>query len=304
MYNEKIKNEFMSFYEKKRVIKHTTLTGLFNKIEEYEKEHEKDCCFFRQEEIILMYKGFHAKSVNVLENYTVYLKAYADYCSVVGVYNNNCYMRIKKSALMECIDSKTKKQKFITREQLDEIEIELYNYTDKAIVECLWHGIGGKSMGDIVSLNREMINKDKKCICFADGRIVNITDKLYIYLDKAFKENEYRCYGITGQVKRVFGSDCLYKERDNAHALDSEDKYFRWIYRRIQNYRGHTGNPMMTMKTIQASGLLYKIKDGINRTGLSLRDFLRTEEGKNLADQYGYGEAYVDVLSNKFMSVI
>lgn len=63
--------------------------------------------------------------------------------------------------LLQCLDTETLNQKFLTREQLDDIEDELYNYTDKALLELLWEGISGKSMEDIVALNRSMISEDK-----------------------------------------------------------------------------------------------------------------------------------------------
>ena len=68
------------------------------------------------------------------------------------------------------IDPELQKQMYITREQLDDIEDELFNYTDKAIVEALWHGISGKSMRDLTSLHEKMFDEDKTSLIFPDGR--------------------------------------------------------------------------------------------------------------------------------------
>ena len=304
-FNSEVKEKFIKDYMRSRVVMYTSLTGLFNKTAYFEDLKGKDCCNFSQKEIIEMYKEFQAKSVNVLENYNVHLKSYTAYC----IYNNICienhYTDITKELLLNCIDPNIQKQKFITREQLDDIEDELYNWTDKAIIECLWNGISGKSMEDLVSLNRSMISADKKYIWFNDNRKIEITPKLYEYLNKAFDEDMYVCYGEVVRVRKLNGQDCLYKEMDNAHTLDSDDKFFRWVYRRIMTYKKYVGLPMLTMKNIQASGLLHKIKEGMEQNNLELREFLYTDEGKILAQQYGYNlNSYVDVLSNKFMGVI
>ena len=82
-----------------------------------------------------MYKGFDAKSVHVLENYNVYLKSYSIFCMHHGLCNTNNYADINKAMLLKCLDTEILNQKFLTREQLDDIEDELYNYTDKALLE-------------------------------------------------------------------------------------------------------------------------------------------------------------------------
>lgn len=304
-YNEEVKIQFINDYKRSRVVAETSLTGMFNKTCKYEQQKGKDCHSFSRKEILAMYKRFEAKSVHVLENYNVYLKSYSIFCMHHGLCKKNNYADINKAMLLQCIDTEILNQKFLTREQLDDIENELYNYTDKALLELLWEGISGKSMEDIVSLNRSMISEDKQYICFSDGRKIKMSRKLYNYLDKAFSEKEYMCYGMTVRVKQLIGDDCLYKEMDNAYTVDSDDKFFRWVYRRIQTYRKYVDMPLLTMKALAASGLLYKIKNAMEEHKLGLREFLYTEEGKRLAQQYGYNlNSYVDVIANKFADFV
>lgn len=304
-YNEEVKTQFINDYMRSRVVAETSLSGLFNKTAAIEEEKDKDCSEFTQDEILDMYRRFNAKSVHVLENYNVHLKSYVGFCMYKGLCTENNYTNISKHMLTGCISEEIKAQKILTREQLDDIEDELYNYTDKAILECLWHGISGKSMDNLVSLDRSMISADKKYINLKDGSKVKLTKKLYEYLDKAFDEKEYMCYGRTIRVKELVGEDCLYKEMDNAYTADSDDKFFRWVYRRIKTYREYVDLPMLTMKNIQASGLLDAIQRGMKRNDMNLREFLHTEEGESLAAQYGYNlKFYVDVIANKFVGYL
>ena len=58
---------------------------------------------------------------------------------------------------------------------------------------------------------------------------------------------------------------------------------------------------ILTMKTIQASGLLYELQKGMKENNCSMREFLYTEQGKELAMQYGYKQDYyIDVISDKY----
>jgi hypothetical protein len=188
---------------------------------------------------------------------------------------------------------------------MTEIEDQLYNWTDKAILECLWEGISGPSMIDLVNLNVHMVNTKEKSIYFSDGRIISLTDRLYTYLMQAFDEVEYMCYGETLRVKKLIGIGSLYKERDNAHAADSNDKAFRWVYRKIQNFKDHVGIPRLTMKNIHISGMYYYLCQGMQETGLDLKSFLRSEDGKDLAKKYGFhSESYVDNLTHRFKDFV
>ena len=118
---------------------------------------------------------------------------------------------------------------------------------------------------------------------------------------KAFKETEYLCYGNTLRVEKVNGYGRLYKERANSYAGDSDDVVFRNFYRKIMNYRKYLDIPILTMKTIQASGLLHAIKTGMKESNSTMREFLATEQGKELALQYGYKlDHYVDVIADKY----
>lgn len=301
-YNEEAKAGFIKDYMRSRIVAATSLSGLFNKTAWFENRLGKDCSKFTKEEIMSMYKQFNAKSLSVLGNYNVYLKSYTTLMRYNKQVNNeNAYENITKEDLKKCFDAEIQKQIIITREQLDDIENELLNYTDKAIVEALWHGISGKSMCDLTSLNASMLSEDKNSIILLGGRIIQISKKLSEYLEKAFKETEYLCYGNTLRVEKLNGYGSLYKERANAHAGDSDDVRFRWVYRKIQNYRKQLDIPMLTMKNIQASGLFYELKNGMTRNNCSMREFLATEPGKELALQYGYKlDHYIDVIAEKY----
>lgn len=304
MYQSEMKEGFIKDYLRARVVARTSLYSLFRKTEPFEKKRNKDCSKFNEEEILGMYTEFKAKSVYVLLNYNTILKAY---CAWRNYYKKetvtDSYNNITIELLKPCVPKDS--NKFLSREEIIEIEDQLYNWTDKAILECLWEGISGPSMNDLVRINKDMVNSEEKSLYFSDGRIIQLTDRLYEFLIKAFDETEYMCYGETLRVKKLVGIGRLYKERDNAHAADSDDRNFRWVYRKVQNFRDHVGIPGLTMKNIHISGFYHYLCQGMQETGLDLKSFLRSYDGQNLADKYGFhSESYVDNLTHRFKDFV
>ena len=299
-----MKEGFIKDYMRSRVVARTSLYSLLRKTEPFEKKYNKDCSQFNQDEVAMMYTDFKAKSVYVLLNYNTILKAY---CAWRRYYHKEKVTESYENITTELLKTYVPKDsnKFLSRDEITEIEDQLYNWTDKAILECLWEGISGPSMIDLVNINKSMVDLKEKEMYFSDGRIIKLTDRLCEFLSKAFNETEYMCYGESLRVKKLAGAGNLYKERDNAYAADSNDKYFRWVYRKVQNFRDHVGIPGLTMKNIHISGMYHYLCQGMQETGLDLKSFLRSEYGQDLADKYGFhSESYVDNLTHRFKDFV
>ena len=288
MYNEKMKEGFCKEYLKSRIIQKTTLYGMFRRIAPYEKKLKKDVSLFNKDEAIEMYIEFKSRSVYTLMNNNTILKAY---CAWKKYYHNpnleSVYEDITLDDLRPCIDKDA--SKLLSRDEITEIENQLLNSTDAAIIELLFNGVAGKNMEDIYSVSRECVNGD---VLIVNGKEFIMTDRLKELLPKAFAETKLMSYGSSMRVAPVIGEGQIYKERSNARGVDTDDSRFRYFYRRIQIYRDYLGIPSLTMKNISASGLWYYLNCGMNETGLDLRNFLRTQQGKKLAAIYGFSEDY------------
>lgn len=305
MYNKEVKEGFIRDYMRSRVVSKTSVYALFKKTWIFEEEFKKDCCEFNEEEAMRMFYEFKCKSIYTLLNNNTIIKAY---CAYMRYYHNLkteiVYENFTINDLKPCVAES--KNKLITREDLIDIKNELLNAVDKCILEALWEGISGSSMCDITGLCSEQLDRKRKQLHFKDGRILNLTDELYNDLIKAFEQTKYICYGETLREKTMLGYGRLYKERDNAIGdLDSEDRRFRWIYRKIQIFRDHVGMPWLTMKIIQNSGFAHYLKLGMDETGLGLKEFLKTDHGKELAQRYGYNSQYaIDNIVHKYKDYV
>ena len=307
MYNEVVKQDFIKDYMRSRVVMQTTLTGLFNKVEKFETEKKKDCCEFNLNEILDMLSQFNARSVSVLENSVTYLRAYGNYMVYHQHTKENNYNPITKDMLANCIDPEIIKQKFLSKAEIDELVEQLFNYSDKALILGLFNGISGKNMEDLVSLREDMLSDDGKFLILNSGKSIEIDESFKEILLKAFAEDELISMGETMKIRKVKGIGRLYKEGMNAlpEVQFTGDKCFRYVYRRIMLIRDYFDINLLTMKTIQASGLKHTLEEQLKKTKLSLREFLKTEKGEEISHRYGYSSKnYVDVIADKMQDVL
>lgn len=295
MYAEEQKESFIEEYLCSKIVAETSLYALFRKTEDFERKFNKDVSDFNKEEIISMLKGFKSRSVNSLLNYVIILKHYSRWVS--GIIGQNEYESIGKHDVINFIDKEA--SVLLNREDIDEIENQLLNWSDKAIVELLWNGIAGQSMKDIYSLSRDNVDFDNKIIITETSQYP-LTKQLEDILIKAFDEDELISYGNTMRIIPVKGIGCIYKERANSTGISSDDAQFRYIYRKILIFRNYLDMPNITMKNIQASGLWHYIQIGMSKRGLGLREFLKTKDGEILAKRYGFGDYWVDNIASKY----
>lgn len=290
MFNKAQKETFIKEYLRSKVVAETSLYAVFKKTEPFEIKLNKDTSKFTREEILDMFAQFKAKSVNSLLNYAIILKHYSRWMC-----GENEYESIVKADVVDLIDKSG--NILLSREEIDDIEVQLLNWSDKAIVELLWEGVSGQSMNDIYSVTEECIRGDK---LYVNGKEFLMTNRLKELLPKAFAETETMSYGRTMRISQVIGKGRIYKERTNTRGVDSDDVHFRYFYRKIQIFRDYLDIPGLTMKNIQSSGLWYYLQCGMKEMKLGLRDFLKTDQGEILAKKYGFGDYYIDNICQKY----
>lgn len=249
----------MTEYLRSKVVTPTTLNAVFKRVAPFERKLKKDVSKFNENEIVDMYQVMNFKTVKTLQNYNNYLKSYTLYMQHCKGGKYNAYEHITKEMLQQCIDESVKANKYLSYDQFQDVKNDLLNYTDMAILECLWVGIAGKNLTDLTYLRKENINISNMTVTLKSGKVVKLYEELYNLLLKTFDETECVCYGSTIKVKPVMGAGALYKVRDNVYK-DSDDVRFRWIYRKIMTIREYLDIPELSMKTLHGVGMLHKIK--------------------------------------------
>lgn len=307
MYTNELEIEdFLKEYKRSRVIIETTVRATLNRAVEFEHRFNKPFYCFTTEEALEMYKNVHAISVVTLQNNNLVLKhatrwfAYK-YRKEVA----NTYEEMTKDVLSEVVDVDKQKSLILSREDIDNLKDNLLNKIDQAIVEMLFQGAGGEWLKEVAFLDRRQLDREHLMVYFKTGKNLPVTDEICDLLIEAFAEDELVSFGSTTRVSKVTGSG-LYKVRCNAlsdnsdyHSEQDVQRRYRFIQRRLLLITKDLGIRLKA-SGLQASGLLHYIRLGMEETGLSFKEFVRTERAKWLAQRYDIrSELYAQIIQDK-----
>jgi hypothetical protein len=218
----------------------------------------------------------------------------------------SAYENMTKELIQECVDTQRKASLILTKDELEEIQSELLNWTDKAILFLLFEGVGGHMLKELMFMDWDQVSQTDLKIYFRSGKTIDITAEQYELLRYAFQEEELISFGSTNRISRV-KSLGIYKARfnslsDNDNITDAGDieRRYRFCQRRLMLISKDLG-VAITSGSIQESGFLHYIKEGMQSSGLDFLQYIKTEECKALARRYDlYTDLYVQVVKDKF----
>ena len=304
---EKQVESFLSEYKRSRVIIETTVRATLNRALGFEKQFQKPFYKFSIEEILEMYKSMHAISDRSLQNTNLTLKHAARWMiDHKGVDAKSSYEEMTKELIQECVDTKRKESLILTKDELEGILEGLLNWTDKAILFLLFEGVGGHMLKELMFMDWDQVSRKDLKIYFRSGKMIDITAEEYELLKRAFQEEELISFGTTSRVSKV-KSLGIYKARfnslsDNDDITDVSDieRRYRFCQRRLMLISKDL-SINITSGSIQESGFLHYIKEGIQQSGLDFLQYIKTEECKALARRYDlYTDLYVQIVKDKF----
>ena len=308
MYTSELEiEEFLNEYARSRVIIITTARATLNRAAGFEHKFGKPFYQFTTDEALEMYKSIHAISVVSLQNNNLVLKHATRWFA--HQYNkevSDAYETMTKEQVGTVIDVEKQRSMILSREDVDNIQSNLINAIDRAIVEMLFQGVGGESLKELTFMDASNVDLTNHVLYFRTGKIVPVTDEICDMLAEAFAEDELASFGSTTRVSKVSGNS-IYKHRcnvlsDNADYNNKADieRRYRWAQRRLILMSQDLG-VKLTAGGLQASGLLHYIQLDMKETGLSFREFVKSEACRELAQRYDIrSEFYSQVLVEKF----
>ena len=159
---------------------------------------------------------------------------------------------------------------------------------------------------ELTFMHWEQVSEQDLKVYFKNGKVIDITAQDYEMLKQGFNEDELMSFGSTSRVSKV-RSLGLYKARfnalsDNDNPEDSADleRRYRWTQRRLHLISQDLG-VKLTSGGIQSSGLLWHLQQGVKETGMTFREYVRTEAAGVLARRYDiFSEYYGQILLEKF----
>ena len=305
---EKEIEKFLNEYARSRVVILTTTRATLNRAVSFERKFGKPFYQFTTDEALEMFRDVHAISVVSLQNSNLVLKHAARWFAFqYGIEVSDAYETMTKEQLGTVIDVEKQHSMILSREDIDNIQSNLLNAIDRAIVEMLFQGVGGESLKELTFMDASNVDRANHAMYFRTGKVIPVTDGICDMLMEAFAEDELMSFGSTSRVSKVSGNG-LYKLRcnvlsENANPNDKADaeRRYRWTQRRLILMSQDLGIKL-TAGGLQASGLLHNIKLCVKEMGLGFREFVKTEQAKELARRYDIKseEFFSQILSDKF----
>ena len=298
---------FLREYSRSRVIVEATVRATLNRALEFERKFQKPFYEFTVDEILEMYKSAHAISDRSLQNTNLTLKHAARWMvNQKGLNAQIPYENITKELMQGCVDTNKKKNMIVTQEDLEEIQSQLLNWTDKGILQMLFLGAGSNWLKELTFFDMSQISKKGGLIYFKTSKTIHITEEDYELIRKACAEEELISFGETSRISKV-KSHGFFKQRfnalsDNGDPTDVQDleRRFRFVQRRLLLISKDLGL-QLTSSGIQTGGLLHHLKQGVETSSLPFREYVKTQEARELARRYDIlTDFYSQILIEKF----
>lgn len=299
--------EFIKDYRRSRVVAIPSVMATLNRALEFEEKFNKVFYEFTEDEVIEMYRTVGAISVRSLQNINLILKHASRWILDQQKKDiSNIYDVITKDVISKCIDTTKKEGLILSRDQLSNIQNELLNDTDKAILELLFLGVGGKWLKELTFLDMSQVDRKNGLIYFRTGKIISIDENVYELIKNACREDELISFGETLRTSKVT-SHGIFKERCNALSSSNDqnderdlERRFRFVQRRLLLMSKEFGI-QLTSGALQSSGLLYMLQQGVKEAGLSFREYVKTEEAAHISRRYDvYTKLYSQILIERF----
>lgn len=305
--SEKEIEDFLVEYKRSKVIIETTAKAALNRAIEFEYKFNKPFHLFTVEEALTMYESAHAVSVVSLQNTNLLLKnASRWFRHKNGGTIDGAYEKITKDMLETVIDTEKQRSMILSRDDVDDIKANLLNYTDKAIVEALFLGFGSLWLRELSFFTMSQVDTSDYTVYFKTGKSIPIDKETYELFEAACEEDELISFGSTARVAKV-DSYGIYKLRANALTTNPDwdnegdmERRYRFILRRLALISKDLG-VKVSPTGLQSSGLLWHLQQGIKETGMTFREFVKTETAGELARRYDiFSEYYGQILLEKF----
>lgn len=254
---------------------------LFRRVEDWEKDKEKDIYDWSVEEIIEFYKWLSTPSLESLMIMNNQYKLYAAFALKNGMIrdNQNHFDEIDLETLNTCVNYGLIKRQIITRKNLLDIltSSDVENISDQVIALAIFEGIGGKNMEELTALEPTDINIQTKEVSLISGRKFKISDKLIAWCFES--ADEYNYYNSMSKIsnKSYLLSDTRVIKRLSNSTVDSVQQRHKTINRRLDHIKALTNCGAFAIGALRESGRLEMIRN-LRNSGLSLDEALKNDE--------------------------
>jgi integrase len=310
---EGLKERFLSQYDENTRRMYKYVLGKSNDMEE---QLDKDVCNFTFEEADLLLYGFNAKSWQSIATQKTIFARYVDFAISEGYVptkiNYFSDSLIGNDTLEKYINKTAMEHKYITFDQLNEIEGFCENPQDEINFELLYFGVKGENGEELVNLEIKDVDKENNQLTLTrnDGtqRIIEVPERVIEKIHDAIEQKQYKkSNGVvdesvrtpefeiieTKYILRVAGRERL--GRVDPQIISSRLKKICAWYGDFFEHLNPTN--------VWVSGQIYYAKQYMKKNGLKPEE-LKRQDYMTINRHFGYDEKYWFTTKNRILKYL
>lgn len=283
-YNQEEKEEFLETIELDEV--KNIYKYLFSKSKGAEILYQKDLYSFTLEQIEDVMRNVNPSTMNSAANTKSRINHYISWAIRHGRRENNInpIQGTTREWEKKFIDKNIKRH--LTENELYDIIESLHNAQDQALVQCLFEGIKGQGLSELISMRYNKINWNKNIVTVWDKkynreRDVVVSDRCMRYIENAYKQEVYTSQDTEVEKELVQFEDYIFKNvKWRASKFNNITRTN--LTKRLYIIKEYFELDEFTAKTISEAGQIKMAADLIKERGK-----LEKEEFAIIGDQFG-----------------
>ncbi len=251
----------------------------------------KDIYDFTLEECDKLLKSYNNRSLDMANVNKSCLESYVDFCIQEGYVSTlvNFFKGLSRQDLNKYVDKEAIRNKYITYEELLELEQQCVNAQDAVIARLLFIGVRGEECSDLISLKVDNVTPEK--IILQDREII-IDNSTYELVQEAIHQDQY-IKGNGEPSASVRSLNMVLNQSEYVIKSSGSKKVgeinYQTLRMRVNRVKDYFGNPYLNIRNIWFSGIIHAIKQIKEQKGeLTKEDYI------NVHRTFGYAEGYVN----------
>lgn len=267
-YNYDTKEEYLDSLESEGTRGNFEL--LFSKSKSTEEFFEKDLLSFNLNEIGKVVQNTNPTTIISAVNTVSRIRRYISWAITNGRRQNNIHPLdgVSNKWERQFVDDMVKR--FITEEGIKDIVDDLPNAQDQALVQCIFEGVNGKGLSELLTLNAKRIDWDNNELTLVNEkgeiRKITVSDRCMRLIDSAYREEVYYLETNGTELELVDYQDNIFK---NVSYVNSKFKEVTigTLRQRISRIKNNYDLEEFSATTVSQSGQIKMAKDIYEETG-------------------------------------
>lgn len=276
MFNQEQKERYINAKEETTIVANNYLKRLFNYMEKYEEEKQKDLSQFTAFEIMECYKLFNLRSFDALNVRNSAYSLYTQWCLEQNLVpdGQNHYLEVSMDAIHSCLNKMAMDNSIISREELISLSRILPNARDKFVILYFFEVGRNKDYSDLTNLRMEDFDIENQTVTLSD-RTVFVSRELINLAEESIVEDQYIPLKFgSSRILPYIPSDTVVRFVPPARQF-SEFSKGRKIYHLMVRVLDYIGiGKWHTINTIIESGKIHMVNTKAKERGITGEEYI------------------------------